>query len=80
MESLWFRYSHVHWCYVKDGSDSEGDDCGWVDYVQWTGLTPGHDPANWDTITYKYARGEPVESTRPAGNSMSKPARHTNGG
>jgi RHS repeat-associated protein len=44
----------LQWCYVKNGSVSQGSDCGWVDYVQWTGLSPGHDPANWDTITYKY--------------------------
>lgn len=39
---------------VKNGSVSQDDDCAWVHYVQWTGLSPGADPANWDTITYKY--------------------------
>jgi len=30
--------SHVfRWEYAKDGSDSDGDDLAWVDYLQWTG-------------------------------------------
>ncbi len=27
----------LKWRYVKDGSGYSGDDCGWVDFVQWTG-------------------------------------------
>jgi hypothetical protein len=26
----------LEWRYVKDGSRSKGDDCGWVDQVEWT--------------------------------------------
>ena len=29
----------LEWRYVKDHSKSEGDDCGWVDLVEWSGLT-----------------------------------------
>jgi RHS repeat-associated protein len=42
------------WRYVKDGSISEGDDCGWVDGVQWTGYFPEPDPDRWLTLTYTY--------------------------
>ncbi|UCD52921.1 MAG: hypothetical protein JSW27_09825 [Phycisphaerales bacterium] len=41
----------LKWRYVKDSSTSGGSDCGWVDYVQWSGASPG--PA-WETITYTY--------------------------
>jgi len=44
----------LQWRYVKDYSDAAGQDCGWVDFVQWTGPSPPHDPNNWDKITYKY--------------------------
>jgi RHS repeat-associated protein len=38
------------WQYVKDGSDDEGDDAGWVDYLQWT-PSGGNTPA---CITAEY--------------------------
>ena len=45
----------LKWRYVKDGSEEDGTDCGWVDNVQWSGFPePVPDPAKWDTITYKY--------------------------
>jgi RHS repeat-associated protein len=44
----------LKWRYVKDGSDEDGDDCGWVDFVQWTGPSPQQDPAEWQEITYKH--------------------------
>ncbi|MBN1362385.1 MAG: RHS repeat-associated core domain-containing protein, partial [Sedimentisphaerales bacterium] len=47
----------LRWRYVKDGSVSEGDDCGWVDYLQWTGETEPPDPPagdTWETVTYVY--------------------------
>ena len=28
----------LKWVYIKDGSVDDGDDCGWVDCVQWTFL------------------------------------------
>ena len=32
----------LKWRYAKDGSGSDGEDCAYVDYVQWTGpLAPG---------------------------------------
>ncbi|MHC4500277.1 MAG: hypothetical protein ACYS21_14320, partial [Planctomycetota bacterium] len=27
----------LEWRYIKDGSGDAGDDCGWVDYVEWPG-------------------------------------------
>ncbi len=30
----------LEWRYVKDYSVSEGDDCGWVDKVEWGGAQP----------------------------------------
>jgi RHS repeat-associated protein len=44
----------LKWCYVKDGSGYDGDDCGWVDFVQWTGPSPAQDPSNWQQIAYKH--------------------------
>jgi RHS repeat-associated protein len=44
----------LKWRYVKDGSGQSGDDCGWVDFVQWTGPSPAQDPANWQEIAYKH--------------------------
>jgi RHS repeat-associated protein len=41
----------LRWRYVKDASKSGGSDCGWVDYVQWTGSYPG---AAWTTTAYTY--------------------------
>ncbi|MBN1363100.1 MAG: hypothetical protein JW993_21045, partial [Sedimentisphaerales bacterium] len=50
--------AHVfRWEYVKDGSTSEGDDCAWVDYLQWAGETQPPDPPagdTWETVTYVY--------------------------
>jgi len=50
-------YHTLKWRYVKDGSGSDGDDKGWVDYVQWTGPSPAQDPENWENIIYKYDTG-----------------------
>ena len=44
----------LKWRYVKDGSGYSGDDCGWVDFVQWTGPAPKQDPSNWQEIAYKH--------------------------
>ena len=30
----------LEWRYVKDYSESAGNDCGWIDFVQWSGATP----------------------------------------
>ena len=43
----------LKWRYISGGGDS-GDNCGWVDFVQWTGPTPAQDPDNWQEITYKH--------------------------
>ncbi|MCP4228628.1 MAG: hypothetical protein GY771_00570, partial [bacterium] len=34
----------LKWRYVKDYSVSEGDDCGWVDYVAWSGSSGSTQP------------------------------------
>jgi RHS repeat-associated protein len=39
--------------YSKDSSEEDGDDCGWVDFVQWTGPSPEQYPSNFQTINYK---------------------------
>ena len=44
----------LRWRYVKDHIGSAGSDCGWVDFVQWTGRSPRPDPNDWQKITYKY--------------------------
>ncbi|OHB74477.1 MAG: hypothetical protein A2Z25_22810 [Planctomycetes bacterium RBG_16_55_9] len=44
----------LKWRYVKDGTGQSGDDCGWVDFVQWTGPSPAQDPENWQQIAYKH--------------------------
>jgi RHS repeat-associated protein len=41
------------WQYVKDSYDYAGEDCGWVDYVQWTGSPPSGG-TSWETVTYTY--------------------------
>ncbi len=54
----------LKWRFVKDGSDSEGDDCGWVDWVQWSGSCPPvPEPAsnNWGTLLYRAACPERSE-------------------
>jgi RHS repeat-associated protein len=43
----------LKWRYVKNSSGSSGQDCGWVDYVQWTGPSPKQDPSKWQQIVYK---------------------------
>ena len=44
----------LKWRYVKDSSGSSGDDCGWVDFVQWTGEPPVPDSDNWQQLNFKY--------------------------
>ena len=55
----------LKWRYVKTWSGSEGDDCGWVDWVQWSGPcppAPEPDPDNWNTLLYRYdAAGRRIE-------------------
>ena len=51
----------LKWRYVKDGSGDGGDNCGWVDFVQWTGPSPAQDPTNWEKITYKYDQSDRLE-------------------
>lgn len=57
----------VKWRYVKDSSDESGSDCGWVDYVQWSGYMPPvytPIPDTWDTVTYTYdAAGRRIAKT-----------------
>jgi RHS repeat-associated protein len=49
----------LKWRYSKDGSESSGDDCGWLDGVQWAGSDPWD---NWTTLLYRYdAAGRRVE-------------------
>ena len=44
----------LKWVYVKDYEDEDGDDCGWVDFVQWTGASPVPDSENWQQLDYKH--------------------------
>jgi RHS repeat-associated protein len=45
----------LKWRYVKDGSESAGDDCGYVDHIQWSGPLPQDpDPSVWRELTYVY--------------------------
>ena len=45
----------LKWRYVKDGGASEGDDSGYVDYIQWSGPLPQDpDPSVWRQLTYVY--------------------------
>jgi RHS repeat-associated protein len=44
----------LKWRYVKDSSGYDGDDCGWVDFVQWSGPSPEQDTSNWQEIAYKH--------------------------
>jgi RHS repeat-associated protein len=49
----------LKWRYVKDGSKVSGSDCGWVDYVQWSGSYPN---PLWSTVSYTYdAAGRRVQ-------------------
>jgi hypothetical protein len=38
------------WQYIKDGSGDEGDDCGYVDWLQWT----ASGPPDWTEVEYTY--------------------------
>jgi hypothetical protein len=50
----------LKWRYAKGSEDSEGDDSGWVDYVQWSGQVP--QPQSWTEIEYVYdASGRRIE-------------------
>ena len=42
----------LKWCYTEDVET--GDDCGWVDYVQWSGPSQEQDTSNFQTINYKH--------------------------
>jgi RHS repeat-associated protein len=45
----------LKWRYVKDGSGTSGDDCAWVDWVQWEGSVAEPDPNAWATqVHYVY--------------------------
>jgi len=44
----------LKWVYSKNSSGYSGDDCGWIDYVQWTGPSPQQDTSNWQKIEYKH--------------------------
>ncbi len=46
----------LEWRFIRDsGGDSGGEDnCGWVDFVQWTQPSPTQDPDHWNTVKYKY--------------------------
>ena len=46
----------IQWRYQKDGSSSEGSDCGWVDEVQWSGPL-SEDPSADDWGSYVYNAG-----------------------
>ena len=39
----------LRWAYLKDDQDAEGDDCGWLDRVSWSGAVPG--PSRDETET-----------------------------
>ncbi len=43
----------LKWRYVRGSGLPSGENCGWVDFVQWTGPSPTQDPANWQEIAYK---------------------------
>ncbi len=52
----------LKWRYARQSTTPSGDNCGWVDFVQWTGPSPTQacpersrrDPANWQQIDYKH--------------------------
>jgi hypothetical protein len=54
----------LKWRYVKDGSGSEGYDCGWVDWVQWNGTMT--EPATDAWATLDYVEACPERSERDA--------------
>ncbi len=39
---------------IRDGSGYDGGNCGWVDFVQWTGPSPAQDTSDWQEIAYKH--------------------------
>ena len=45
------------WRYAKDDSVSTGTDCGWVDKVEWTGMSAESEapmPTDWDELSFTY--------------------------
>jgi RHS repeat-associated protein len=42
----------LKWRFINGGGSS-GQECGWVDFVQWTGPSPKQDPSKWQQIVYK---------------------------
>jgi len=52
----------LKWRYVKDGGTSTGEDCGWVDWVQWHGPVQVPAADAWSTLNYVYdAEGRRIE-------------------
>jgi len=46
---------YLLWQYIKDGSDNNNYDCGWVDYLQWTGSSGSSGSSTeWSEIEYTY--------------------------
>jgi len=41
----------LEWRFIRDNSGDSGEDCGWVDFVQWTQVPSVQNPNNWSTIT-----------------------------
>ncbi|MCP4255919.1 MAG: hypothetical protein GY774_00155 [Planctomycetes bacterium] len=41
----------LEWRYVKDASVSEGNDCGWLDLVQWSGSSGGSQPPSSGSLS-----------------------------
>jgi len=44
----------LKWRFIRNSSGDGGENCGWVDFVQWTQPSPVQNPENWNTITYEY--------------------------
>jgi RHS repeat-associated protein len=62
----------LKWRYVKDGSSRFGDDCGWVDWVQWSVPQPEPAADAWGTLNYLYdASGRRAEK-RMDGRTITK--------
>jgi RHS repeat-associated protein len=62
----------LRWRYVKDGSSSFGDDCGWVDWVQWSGPLPEPAADAWGTLNYLYDAGGRRIEKRCDGRTITK--------